>query len=174
MFDLVETKSVQTSILAAVLFYFFANKSTFKKLRKFPGLKFVMKGATEITHSGVVVNAILFGTVLFLCVWLINNTMLNEYLNIVEGYREHVTKKKADDYRQVKSQPDQQIASHDDPPRQTQLQLQAQRKRDDKNAMWQGPRRPPSKVTKPPPGAAGDKTIATQKKSQKIADALAS
>jgi hypothetical protein len=153
MFDLVETKSVQTSILAAVLFYFFANKSTFKKLRKFPGLKFVMKGATEITHSGVVVNAILFGTVLFLCVYLINISWLGDYLNIVEGYREHVTKKTADNYRLDKAEEaearqharalrEAAKASHDAPPRQTQLQLQKQREKEDTDQRWQGPRRP--------------------------------
>ena len=91
MLGLLETKSVQTSILAAVLFYAFANPDTFKMVKKIPGLKFVMKSAKEITHSGVVVHALLFGAVLFVCVWLINRSLfLKQYLNVVEGYKEHV------------------------------------------------------------------------------------
>ena len=90
MLGLLETKSVQTSILAGVLFYLFANPSTFKMVKKIPGLKFVMKSATEVTHSGVVVHALLFGAVLFVCVWLINRSLfLKHYLNVVEGYKEH-------------------------------------------------------------------------------------
>ena len=90
MLGLLETKSVQTSILAGVLFYLFANPSTFKMVKKIPGLKFVMKSATEITHSGVVVHSLLFGAVLFVCVWLINRSLfLKHYLNVVEGYKEH-------------------------------------------------------------------------------------
>jgi hypothetical protein len=86
MLGLLETKSVQTSILAGVLFYLFANPSTFKMVKKIPGLKFVMKSATEVTHSGVVVHALLFGAVLFVCVWLINRSLfLKHYLNVVEG-----------------------------------------------------------------------------------------
>jgi hypothetical protein len=85
MSGVVGRKSVETAILSSLLFYAFANPSTFKTLKKFPGLKFVMKSAKEITHSGVVVNAMLFGVVLFFCVWLINKTMLSQYFNIVEG-----------------------------------------------------------------------------------------
>jgi hypothetical protein len=86
MLGLLETRSVQTSILAAVLFYLFANPSTFKMVKKIPGLKFVMKSATEVTHSGVVVHALLFGVVLFVCVWLINRSLfLSHYLHVVEG-----------------------------------------------------------------------------------------
>ena len=36
MLDVLKTKSIQTSILAALLFYLFANPSTFKMLKKFP------------------------------------------------------------------------------------------------------------------------------------------
>jgi hypothetical protein len=87
MLDVLKTKSLQTSILAALLFYLFANPSTFKMLKKFPGLKFVMKSTTQITQSGVVVNALLFGIVLFLCVYLINSSLIKDhlkFLNVVE------------------------------------------------------------------------------------------
>ena len=83
MLDVLKTKSLHTSVLAALLFYLFANPSTFKMLKKFPGLQFVMKGI-QVTQSGVVVNALLFGIVMFLCVYLINNTILRSYLNVVE------------------------------------------------------------------------------------------
>jgi hypothetical protein len=85
MLDVLKTKSLHTSVLAALLFYLFANPSTFKMLKKFPGLQFVMKGI-QVTQSGVVVNALLFGIVMFLCVYLINNTILRSYLNVVEGH----------------------------------------------------------------------------------------
>ena len=84
MLDLLKTKSLHTSVLSAALFYIFANPSTFKMLKKVPGLKFIMKGASQITQSGVVVNALLFGIVLFLCVYLINHSVLRSYLNVVE------------------------------------------------------------------------------------------
>ena len=97
MSGVVGRKSVETAILSSLLFYAFANPSTFKALKKFPGLKFVMKSAKEITHSGVVVNAVLFGVVLFFCVWLINSTMLKDYVNVVEGLTEHSTDDDYDD-----------------------------------------------------------------------------
>lgn len=90
MLEMLSTKSLQTSVLAGLLFYLFANPSTFKLLKKFPGLQFVMKGATEITHSGVVVNAVLFGLVLFLCVYIINISLIKDhlkFLNVVEHQR---------------------------------------------------------------------------------------
>jgi hypothetical protein len=96
MSGVVGRKSVETAILSSLLFYAFANPSTFKTLKKFPGLKFVMKSAKEITHSGVVVNAMLFGVVLFFCVWLINKTMLSQYFNIVEGLEEIVNEDNLD------------------------------------------------------------------------------
>lgn len=85
MFDVVGRKSFETSVLAGLLFYVFANPSTFKMVKKIPGLKFVMKGATEITHSGVAVHAALFGLTLCLVVWFINRTLLSQYVNVVEG-----------------------------------------------------------------------------------------
>jgi len=85
MLNLALGKSVQTSILAALLFYVFANPDMFKMMRKVPGFKFVMKGAGEITHSGVAAHAVVFSLVMLLCVWLINSTMLKQYVNVVEG-----------------------------------------------------------------------------------------
>ena len=64
MFAVLATKSLQTSVLAALLFYVFANPDMYKMLRQFPGLKFVMKSATEISHQGTMVNAVLFGLVM--------------------------------------------------------------------------------------------------------------
>ena len=87
MLDVLKTKSLQTSVLSAILFYLFANPSTFKMLKKVPGLKFVMNSATQITQSGVVINAVLFCIVLFLCVYLINSSLIKDHLkfiNIVE------------------------------------------------------------------------------------------
>jgi hypothetical protein len=86
MFAVLATKSLQTSVLAALLFYVFANPEMYKMIRKFPGLKFVMKSATEITHGGTAVNAALFGVVMLLCVWLINSTMLKDYVNVVDNF----------------------------------------------------------------------------------------
>jgi hypothetical protein len=46
-----------------------------------------MNSATQITQSGVVVNALLFGIVLFLCVYLINSSLIKDhlkFLNVVE------------------------------------------------------------------------------------------
>jgi hypothetical protein len=89
MFAILATKSLQTSVLAGLLFYVFANPGMYKMIRKFPGLKFVMKGATEITHAGTVVNAVLFGLVMLLCVQLINSALIKDhlkFLNVVEGY----------------------------------------------------------------------------------------
>jgi hypothetical protein len=89
MFAILATKSLQTSVLAALLFYVFANPDMYKMIRQFPGLKFVMKGATEITHAGTMVNAVLFGLVMLLCVHLINSALIKDhlqFLNVVEGY----------------------------------------------------------------------------------------
>ena len=85
MFDIVGRRSFETSVLAGLLFYVFANPSTFKMVKKIPGLKFVMKGASEITHSGVAVHAALFGLTLLLFCWFINKTLLKDYVNVVEG-----------------------------------------------------------------------------------------
>jgi len=85
MLNLALGKSAQTSILAALLFYVFANPDMFKMMKKVPGFKFVMKGAGEITHSGVAAHAVVFSLVMLLCVWLINSTMLKQYVNVVEG-----------------------------------------------------------------------------------------
>ena len=89
MFDVIGRKSLETSVLSAILFYVFANPSTFKMVKKIPGFKFVMKSTTEITHSGVLAHALIFGVVFLGCVWLINNTMLNQYFDVVEGFKEH-------------------------------------------------------------------------------------
>lgn len=89
MFPVLATKSLQTSVLAALLFYVFANPDMYKMLRKFPGLKFVMKSASEITHSGTAVNAVLFGIVMLLCVHLINSTLIKDhvkFLNVVDNF----------------------------------------------------------------------------------------
>jgi len=87
MFSIVAPKSLQTSVLAGLLFYVFANPGMYKIIRQFPGLKFVMKGATEITHAGTMVNAVLFGLIMLLCVHLINSTLIKDhlkFLNVVE------------------------------------------------------------------------------------------
>ena len=88
MFHNVASKSVQTSVLAALLFYVFANPDTFKMVKKLPGFKFVMKGATEITHEGVLAHAVVFGLFFLACVWLINTTLVKQNLglNVVENY----------------------------------------------------------------------------------------
>ena len=91
MFDVIGRKSLETSVLSAILFYVFANPSTYKMVNKIPGFKFVMKSTTEITHSGVLAHALIFGVVFLGCVWLINNTMLNQYFDVVEGFKEHNT-----------------------------------------------------------------------------------
>jgi hypothetical protein len=91
MFAILATKSLQTSVLAGLLFYVFANPGMYKIIRQFPGLKFVMKSATEITHQGTMVNALLFGIVLFLCVYLINSALIKDhlkFLNVVENYED--------------------------------------------------------------------------------------
>ena len=62
----------------------------YKIIRQFPGLKFVMKGATEITHAGTMVHAVLFGLVMLLCVHLINSTLIKDhlkFLNVVENFK---------------------------------------------------------------------------------------
>jgi hypothetical protein len=92
MLDVLKTKSLQTSVLSAILFYLFANPSTFKMLKKVPGLKFVMNSATQITQSGVVINAVLFGIVLFLCVYLINSSLIKDHLKFI-NIVEHVSQK---------------------------------------------------------------------------------
>ena len=87
MFSILATKSLQTSFLAGLLFYVFANPGMYKIIRQFPGLKFVMKGATDITHAGTMVHAVLFGLVMLLCVHLINSTLIKDhlkFLNVVE------------------------------------------------------------------------------------------
>jgi len=86
MLGIIGRKSLTTAIIASVLFYVFANPSTFKMVKKLPGLKFVMKSATEITHSGVAVHAALFCLMMMLIVHVINGTMLKEYLHVVEGF----------------------------------------------------------------------------------------
>jgi hypothetical protein len=89
MFAILATKSLQTSVLAALLFYVFANPGMYKIIRQFPGLKFVMKSATEITHAGTMVNAVLFGLVMLLCVHLINSALIKDhlkFLNVVENF----------------------------------------------------------------------------------------
>ena len=49
-----------------------------------------MKSTNEITHSGVITHALLFGVVLFLCVLLINKTLVQyfPFLNVVEHLSE--------------------------------------------------------------------------------------
>ena len=96
MFDVIGRKSLETSVLSAILFYVFANPSTYKMVKKIPGFKFVMKSTTEITHSGVLAHALIFGVVFLGCVWLINNTMLNQYFDVVEGFKEHQGKDTVD------------------------------------------------------------------------------
>ena len=88
MFDIVGRKSFETSVLAGLLFYVFANPSTFKMVKKIPGLKFVMKGTSEITHSGVLTHALVFGVALFFVCWFINETFLRNHLHVVEGLAE--------------------------------------------------------------------------------------
>ena len=91
MSAILATKSLQTSVLAGLLFYVFANPGMYKIIRQFPGLKFVMNSATEITHAGTLVNAVLFGLVMLLCVHLINSALIKDhlkFLNVVENYSE--------------------------------------------------------------------------------------
>ena len=85
MFDIVGRRSFETSVLAGLLFYVFANPSTFKMVKKIPGLKFVMKGTSEITHSGVLTHALVFGVALFFVCWFINETTLRDHIHVVEG-----------------------------------------------------------------------------------------
>ena len=82
MFGICETKTCQTVILATLLFYVFANPDMFKMVCKIPGFRFVMKNSTEITHSGVMTHALVFGVMMYLITLLINKTMI---FNIVEG-----------------------------------------------------------------------------------------
>ena len=103
MFDIVGRRSFETSVLAGLLFYVFANPSTFKMVKKIPGLKFVMKGTSEITHSGVLTHALVFGVALFFVCWFINATTLREYVHVVEGLAEKPTD--ADDYEAASSDP---------------------------------------------------------------------
>ena len=94
MIEVLHTKTFQTALLSALLFYALANPDTFKMVKRIPGLKFVMKTATnEITHSGVMTLALVFGVLLFLCVLLINKTLVNQlpFLNVVENFTEHYT-----------------------------------------------------------------------------------
>ena len=84
MVGICESKTCQTVVLASLLFYVFANPSMFKMVRKIPGLKFVMKSTNEITHSGVMTHALVFGVMMYLITLLINKAMI---LNIVEGMR---------------------------------------------------------------------------------------
>jgi hypothetical protein len=86
MIGVLYTKTFQTALLSSLLFYVLANPDTFKMVRRIPGLKFVMKSTNEITHSGVITHALLFGVVLFLCVLLINKTLVQHFpfLNVVE------------------------------------------------------------------------------------------
>tara|TARA_B110001469_G_C9346583_1_gene183110 strand:- start:71 stop:487 length:417 start_codon:yes stop_codon:yes gene_type:complete len=102
MFDVIGRKSLETSVLSAILFYVFANPSTYKMVKKIPGFKFVMKSTTEITHSGVLAHALIFGVVFLGCVWLINNTMLNQYFDVVEGFKEHITENENVDSLELK------------------------------------------------------------------------
>ena len=85
MFDVVGRKSFETSVLAGLLFYVFANPSTFKMVKRIPGFKFVMKGTSEITHSGVLTHSLIFGVALFFICWFINATFLRDHMNVVEG-----------------------------------------------------------------------------------------
>ena len=86
MIGVLYTKTFQTALLSTLLFYVLANPDTFKMVKRIPGLKFVMKSTNEITHSGVITHALLFGVVLFLCVLLINKTLVQHFpfLNVVE------------------------------------------------------------------------------------------
>ena len=86
MIGVLYTKTFQTALLSSLLFYVLANPDTFKMVRRIRGLKFVMKSTNEITHSGVITHALLFGVVLFLCVLLINKTLVQHFpfLNVVE------------------------------------------------------------------------------------------
>lgn len=92
MIGVLYTKTFQTALLSTLLFYVLANPDTFKMVRRIPGLKFVMKSTNEITHSGVITHALLFGVVLFLCVLLINKTLVQHFpfLNVVEHFLEDV------------------------------------------------------------------------------------
>lgn len=83
MLSLVQGKTVQTTILAALLFYAFANPSTFKMVKKLPGLKFVMKGANEITHSGAAAHAVAFFLVMYLLVLVINSDLVKQHLKFL-------------------------------------------------------------------------------------------
>ena len=90
MIGVLYTKTFQTALLSTLLFYVLANPDTFKMVKRIPGLKFVMKSTNEITHSGVITHALLFGVVLFLCVLLINKTLVQHFpfLNVVEHLSE--------------------------------------------------------------------------------------
>jgi hypothetical protein len=90
MIGVLYTKTFQTALLSSLLFYVLANPDTFKMVRRISGLKFVMKSTNEITHSGVITHALLFGVVLFLCVLLINKTLVQHFpfLNVVEHMSE--------------------------------------------------------------------------------------
>ena len=90
MIGVLYTKTFQTALLSTLLFYVLANPDTFKMVKRIPGLKFVMKSTNEITHSGVITHALLFGVVLFLCVLLINKTLVKHFpfLNVVEHMNE--------------------------------------------------------------------------------------
>ena len=91
MIGVLYTKTFQTALLSTLLFYVLANPDTFKMVKRIPGLKFVMKSTNEITHSGVITHALLFGVVLFLCVLLINKTLVQHFpfLNVVEHLTEN-------------------------------------------------------------------------------------
>ena len=86
--SVVATKTFQTTVLATLLFYLLGNPDTYKMVCKIPGLKFVMKGTNQITHSGVMTHALVFGLLFFLCVLLINHTLKQQltFLNVVENY----------------------------------------------------------------------------------------
>lgn len=96
MFKFVHEKTFQTVVLCALLFYVFANPDTFKMVSKIPGFKFVMSTTKGITHSGVATHAIVFGLVLYLCVFLINTSLVKKnisFMNVVENFREYQTEK---------------------------------------------------------------------------------
>ena len=88
MFSVLHQKTFQTVVLAALLFYVFGNPDTFKMVSKIPGFKFVMHTTKGITHSGVAAHSVVFALVLYLCVYLINSTLVQQhlsFLNVVEG-----------------------------------------------------------------------------------------
>ena len=83
MLSIVQGKTIQTTILASLMFYIFANPSTFKMVKKLPGLSFVMKSTNEITHSGAITHAILYFVVMYIIVLLINSDLVKQHLTFL-------------------------------------------------------------------------------------------